>query len=339
MGSSRRRTLGSVGQHQQQLQPPALAAGEGADGRPLGVGVEQEPLHEPALLPRGLAVGAGHRLPHPLGEVEVDADLVVVPDADGGGRGRPAPRSATGGRRGCRAGWTCPPRWPRRCPAGRPGSRSRSRPRNSHGLVAEAVADAVQVDHLVAQAGRGPAAQVEVDRRRPATGPRPSTMAVADVIRALGLRVRAGAPRRSQASSERARLRRTASAAASRSSRSAAGGQVAGVAVVVDVAPAPVELEDAGGDPVEDVAVVGDQDQPAAEAGQAVLQPGDGVDVEVVGGLVEDEQVDLLQQGPGQGHPLGLAAGEGGHVDVAHRAHPQPVEDGGRLPPLARPPP
>ena len=158
-------------------------------------------------------------------------------------------------------------------------------------------------------------------------------MAVADVMRALGLRVRAGRP---PAQPGQLRAGQVAADGVGRHlplAPLAAGGQVAGVAVVVDVALAPVELEDAGGDPVEDVAVVGDEHQPAAEAGQAVLQPGDGVDVEVVGGLVEHEQVDLLQQGPGQRHPLGLAAGEGGHVGVAQVAHPQPVEDGGRLPP------
>ncbi len=50
---------------------------------------------------------------------------------------------------------------------------------------------------------------------------RPSTVAVAASTRAFGLRVRAGAPRRNQASSLRARLRRVDSASAARSSRSA----------------------------------------------------------------------------------------------------------------------
>ena len=47
------------------------------------------------------------------------------------------------------------------------GSRSRSRPRNSHGLPSsEAVADAVELDDLVAQAGRGR----RPGRRRPGRG-------------------------------------------------------------------------------------------------------------------------------------------------------------------------
>ena len=61
----------------------------------------------------------------------------------------------------------------------------------------------------------------------------------------------------------------------------------------MDVAGAPVELEDPGRDPVEHVAVVGDEDQAAPERGQPLLEPGDGVDVEVVGRLVEHQQVAL----------------------------------------------
>jgi hypothetical protein len=103
----------------------------------------------------------------------------------------------------------------------------------------------------------------------------------------------------------------------------------------VEVRAAAVELEGAGGDAVEDVAVVGDEQQPAAVLGQAGLEPGDGVDVEVVGGLVEHEQVGLGQEGTGQGHPLGLAARQRGDVDARHRPHAQAVEDGLGLPPLA----
>ena len=50
--------------------------------------------------------------------------------------------------------------------------------------------------------------------------------------------------------------------------------------------------------------------EPAGERGEALLQPGDGVEVEVVGRLVEDQQVVLVDEEPGQRHPLGLAPGE-----------------------------
>jgi hypothetical protein len=50
-----------------------------------------------------------------------------------------------------------------------------------------------------------------------------------------------------------------------------------------------VELERPGRDPVEHIAVVGDEEQGTAEArAEVVLEPLDGLDVEVVGGLVED---------------------------------------------------
>ncbi len=96
------------------------------------------------------------------------------------------------------------------------------------------------------------------------------------------------------------------------------------------VATATVELEHLGGDTVEDVAVVRHHHQPAPEPGEVLLEPRDGVEVEVVGRLVEDEEVALGaldgEQGPGQRHPLGLATGEGGHVGVEHGAHAEPVE-------------
>jgi hypothetical protein len=100
----------------------------------------------------------------------------------------------------------------------------------------------------------------------------------------------------------------------------------------VDVAAAALQLEDPGRDPVEHVPVVGDEDEPAPEGGQPGLQPGDGLHVEVVGGLVEHEEVDLLHQHPGQGDPLDLPPGQGADVVAGHAGHAQVVEDGRRLP-------
>ena len=76
---------------------------------------------------------------------------------------------------------------------------------------------------------------------------------------------------------------------------------------------------------------------PPGEPGQALLEPGDGVDVEVVGRLVEDEQVALgavaeRHQRPGQRHPLGLAAREPADVGVEQVAQAEPVEHGLALP-------
>ena len=52
-----------------------------------------------------------------------------------------------------------------------------------------------------------------------------------------------------------------------------------------------VEVDDAGDDAVEEIAVVGDEQQRAGIAGEPVLEPQHGVEVEVVGRLVEEQEV------------------------------------------------
>ena len=73
---------------------------------------------------------------------------------------------------------------------------------------------------------------------------------------------------------------------------------------------APVELDDAGGDGVDEVAVVADEEEGAGPGRQVLFEPGDGVDVEVVRRLVEDEDVGLGQQQSGEGHPHPPATGQ-----------------------------
>ena len=53
---------------------------------------------------------------------------------------------------------------------------------------------------------------------------------------------------------------------------------------------------------------------------QVLLQPRDRLGVEMVGRLVEQQQVGLAQQQPAHGHAAALAAGERGHVGVGRRA-------------------
>ena len=91
------------------------------------------------------------------------------------------------------------------------------------------------------------------------------------------------------------------------------------VALVRDAAAA-IELEDPAGDVVEEVAVVGDGDDRAGVVVQVVLEPGHRLGVEVVGRLVEQQQVGLAQQQPAQRHAAALAAGQRGHVGVGRRA-------------------
>ena len=85
------------------------------------------------------------------------------------------------------------------------------------------------------------------------------------------------------------------------------------------VALAAVELEDPAGHVVEEVAVVGDGDDGAVVVAQGALEPRDRLGVEVVGGLVEQQQVGLRQQQAAQRHAALLAAGEGGDLGVARR--------------------
>ena len=86
--------------------------------------------------------------------------------------------------------------------------------------------------------------------------------------------------------------------------------QPAGVVALVGDALAAVELEDPAGDVVEEVAVVGDRHDRALVLRQVLLQPGDRLGVEMVGGLVQQQQVRRAQQQPAQRHAPALAAGE-----------------------------
>ncbi len=113
-------------------------------------------------------------------------------------------------------------------------------------------------------------------------------------------------------------------------------GEIGVVATVVHVAASAVELEHAGAHPIEKMAVVGDHDQTASIRGQSVLEPGDGIDVEVVRGLVEDEQIALDHEGAGQRHPLGLTARQRRGVGVDQGPHAHLVEHRLGLPGLGR---
>ena len=86
--------------------------------------------------------------------------------------------------------------------------------------------------------------------------------------------------------------------------------EIGGVPAVVDEATPTVQFHDPRADAVEEVAVVGDQEQRSTVSGQALLEPADGIDVEVVGRFVEHQHRCLRHQGASQVYPLGLAPGE-----------------------------
>src|SRR5690606_6476298 len=116
------------------------------------------------------------------------------------------------------------------------------------------------------------------------------------------------------------------------------------LAVLVEALP----REDVGGDVVEEGAVVRDDHGAAGELQQRVLQARERLDVEVVGGLVEQEHIAALLEGERQVEPVALAAGEDlgglllvgaleaeggdvgarGHLDLADHEVVQSVGDG-----------
>ena len=167
----------------------------------------------------------------------------------------------------------------------------------------------------------------------------PSMSRIAASTRAWGLRDRAFAPRRSQASSRRARFRARRLGRRRPFLPLGPGLQVRPVSTLVHVRCAPVELEHPGGEPVEQVPVVGDQHQAAAEGEQPLLEPGHRAQVEMVGGLVEHQELRRVGQDPGQGHPLGLATRERRHIGRRLQT-PCPGGRGRRRPPIPprRPP-
>ncbi len=71
---------------------------------------------------------------------------------------------------------------------------------------------------------------------------------------------------------------------------------------------------------VEEVAVVGDGDHRAGILVEVLLEPVDRFGVEVVGGLVEQQHVGLLEQKTAESHTATFATGEGGHGLVVGRA-------------------
>ncbi len=78
-----------------------------------------------------------------------------------------------------------------------------------------------------------------------------------------------------------------------------------------------VEVEQLGGDPVEERAVVARRDDDARHLDQRAFEQVEGLVVEVVGGLVEQQARRPAHQGRREGEPGALAAGERGDRSAA----------------------
>ena len=96
--------------------------------------------------------------------------------------------------------------------------------------------------------------------------------------------------------------------------------QPGGVVALPGDALAAVQLQNPAGDVVQEVTVMGHGDHGARIGLEVVLQPGDGLGVEVVRRFVEEQDVGLLQQQPAEGDPPALAAGEDLHLGLPGRA-------------------
>ena len=75
-----------------------------------------------------------------------------------------------------------------------------------------------------------------------------------------------------------------------------------------------LEREHMRRDPIEEPAVVADHDDAAGEVEQRFLEGAKGIDVQVVGGLVEQQQVAAAPEELGQVHAIPLAAAERSHL-------------------------
>ncbi|BDH56023.1 hypothetical protein MTP03_09620 [Tsukamurella sp. PLM1] len=106
---------------------------------------------------------------------------------------------------------------------------------------------------------------------------------------------------------------------------------VRGVTALERLDDAVVHLPGRGADLVEDPPVVGHHQQPALVRGPAVLEmagePLDGLDVQVVGRLVEDQHVVLAREQLRQLHPAALPAGQLAESGVPRQVGEQAGED------------
>ena len=85
-------------------------------------------------------------------------------------------------------------------------------------------------------------------------------------------------------------------------------------------APAPVQFQNPPRHVVQKIAIMSHGDDRAGEGGKIPFQPGHGIRVQVVGGLVEQQDVWILQQQTAQGHSAFFTARDHGDGGIARRA-------------------
>ena len=320
-----------LGEHEHQLQPPSFASGKLGDRRVLGCGVEPEPFEQRLVPPIGGAGTAGEGIDEPMVGIEIDAELVEVAEAH---------RRAVFDGAGCR----------RRPP--------------SHGVEQGRLARAVRSDDAEALVG--------VQRKGESLDQASSARLDADVFeldhpvpesRCVGVKHQRVVAQGATGVGGLELLRPTdvglglagACRGAAQQPLTLASGEIAAhgfgalvgsltlfsglevgaVTPVVDVESALVDLEHAGRDRVEQVAVVGDAQEATGERGESFLEPVDRVDVEMIGRFVEDEQIGRRDQGLGQRDPALLPAAQRRDGLLEPTAETETVEHGRGFPRIA----
>ena len=89
--------------------------------------------------------------------------------------------------------------------------------------------------------------------------------------------------------------------------------QVVGVVASVGLQLAVLQGENGGDRLIEQGEIMGDHQHAAPICGEPLDQPGLGVEVEMVGRLVEEQDIGLGKEDPGQLHPSPLSTGHGDH--------------------------
>ena len=96
--------------------------------------------------------------------------------------------------------------------------------------------------------------------------------------------------------------------------------EIGRIITFVDKVAAAIELEDPVDDIVEEIAVMGDEDDVARIVDQMLFEPGDAFGVQMVRRLVEQQDIGLVEQQTAQCHAAALAAREILDVGIARRA-------------------
>jgi len=86
----------------------------------------------------------------------------------------------------------------------------------------------------------------------------------------------------------------------------------------IDLDFAIIYIRHMGADLVQEIPVMGDDDHCVLEAGEKMLQPVDGLQVQLVGWFVQKQDIRVTEQGLGQQHPHLVAAVKLLHSFLTH---------------------